>query len=271
VKTRLVVAMTAVMVAAAVSVWAAGAVRLRVNVKPGESWTYRVTVQNSGTIAGPQGTQPMNSTMAMTYRMVVEKKLPNGEYRMKVVPSSQTMSMNGQTMRHAQPEQLRPMSFILSPTGKTRPLGDVGGPEAASMTNIMSAVFPDKPVKVGDTWKMTQDLPMGGGGKVTVTSTNRLVALTGNTAKVETKFSAPLSGGPPGSQGRGMTGTMEGTITSELMLPSGMMKSASGQIRMKSKMTVPGPPSGQGGPPKPQTMNMDMRVSVKSVLVRSGK
>lgn len=264
-KSRLAFGMTAVMMAAAVSLWAAGAVRLRVNVKPGQAWTYKVTIQNSGTIRGPQGSQPMSSTMAMTYRMVVEKKLPNGEYRVKVVPSSQTMSVNGQAMRQATPEQLKPMSFVLSSTGKTRPLTEVGGPEAASMTNIMSAVFPDKPVKVGDTWKTTQELPTGPGSKVTVTSTNRLVALAGDTAKVETKFIAPLT--QPGR----MTGTMQGTITSELMVSSGMMKSASGQIRMRSKMTVPGPPSGQGAPPKPQTMDMDMRVTVRSVLVRSGK
>ncbi|MGQ9523442.1 MAG: DUF6263 family protein [Armatimonadota bacterium] len=269
-KIRLAAVITAAMLAAAVSVLAAGAVRLRVNVKPGDAWTYKVTVRNTGTMKGPQGTQPMNSTMAMTYRMVVEKKLPNGDYRAKFVPSSQTMSLNGRQTMKAQPEQLKPISFILSPTGKTRPLGEVGGPETASMTNIMSAVFPDKPVKVGDTWKTTQELPMGGGGNVKVTSTNRLVALSGNLAKVQTRFAAPISGDGHGGQGR-MSGTMEGTITSELMLPSGMMKSASGQLRMRSKMTVPGPPPQQGGSPKPQTINIDMTISVSSVLVRSGK
>jgi len=264
---RLYVFVAIAVVALSGAVLAANEVRLRINAKPGDSWVYKVTVNNEGVMKSAQGAQPMRTAMTMTYRMTVQKKLPNGDYVIKAQPSVPKMTANGREMSTGQQGTPKAITYILSPNGRIRS-AEGGGAEMTSVGDLMAAGFPSKPVKVGETWKVEKEISVSGGPKMKVTSQNKLVALTGKTAKVLTTFSTPIESESGGSK---MKGTMQGAVTSELLLSSGMVKTADGKLKMKARMTMPQPPSGQqAGPRGPSSMDMEMNISLKVAMV-SGK
>jgi len=245
--------------------YAAGAVQLRVSAKPGDTWSYRTTVTTNQTVHTPQGQQPMKATMELSYRVVAKKRLPNGDMQMVMEPGIPTMTMNGQKMPYGQNQtKPKPVPLVMSPNGKLRPATANGSDQLAAMTSISGGLLPSKPVKVGDTWKLTQDLPVGG-SKLRVTSTSKLISIKGGTAMISTAFSAPF---PNQQNGPQMKGTIRGTVVQGVSLATGMQRSAVGDISGNGTMVVPAPPAQPGQPAgKPQTIKLDMRIHTATRMV----
>ncbi len=119
------------------------------------------------------------------------------------------------------------------------------------------AIYPDKPVKPGDTW--TKTINMNTSGMIMkADNTYTLESVTGDNAKI--KVSSKLGSGGDSTAVAGvqmnMSGTMDGDMTYDI--PTGMP--AAGDLNMKMSMKVKA-----GSQEVPVTMDMKMTITGKKM------
>lgn len=221
--------------------WPASSARLLVKLAPGEVWTYRISMQMDGTVEA-QGQQQFTSYMTLLYRMAVQKRLPNGEFLVKVTVGDVKVSTPGQALPFA-PTQAISKMLLISPNGRQRalsPTGASGGPlQTDSFGNMAAVVLPARPVAVGDTWSFTQTVPLGPGQSFAIAANTKVVSLTSKAARLRTSLSAPFSIADQASSGIQIRGEMAGDLAQDLLLASGMPSLAGGIITMNVEMAKP--------------------------------
>jgi uncharacterized protein DUF6263 len=112
-------------------------------------------------------------------------------------------------------------------------------------------MYPDKPVKPGDTWTNTIDIN-NQGMQMKMDNTYTLESVSGNTANVKTdsKISSP------GANSMGITGTMTGNMKFDI--PTGLP--VDGNLDMNMRMTM-----NTGGQVVPMNTDINMKITGKKI------
>ncbi len=155
-------------------------VRLRFDYREGDTLRYEYAAHGSYTVPDTAGGPPARHTYdrAMRIQEVAEDVTPSGEYRLAV-----TYYVTPDSGAPRTP----PVTIHLGMTSQGRIL-DVSGVETArpifgdidfrSYFEQAQPVFPDRPLKVGDSWTQEVKVVAPGAEPVTTTSTYVLRALT---------------------------------------------------------------------------------------------
>ncbi len=148
-----------------------------------------------------------------------------------------------------------------------RVMTSINVPDAGSMAAGMSStvtdenfkqniqqsfgMYPDKPVKPGDTWTNTMDMN-NQGMQMKIDNTYTLKSVSGNTAniKIDSKISSP------GANSMGITGTMTGTMKFDI--PTGLPMD--GNLDMSMSMTM-----NTGGQVVPMNTDINMKITGKKI------
>lgn len=152
-----------------------GGAVLRYKFTAGELLRYnlKMLMNMSMNISGQAKTFPMTTTGV--YRMRTVKVLPNGDAEIRAAAESMKCCMNGQELP-IKASQLPVVSAVMSPRGEWRDVkiegGDamMNGNPLGGMSGMQSTspVFPEKGLKVGDSWTQEMPFPGGNGGKISM-------------------------------------------------------------------------------------------------------
>lgn len=128
-----------------------------------------------------------------------------------------------------------------------------------SMMQQSLNIYPDKPVKTGDTWTKVMTINMGPIG-MKIDNTYKLVSVTGGTAKVEVNSKISSNGG---SMKEGvqeikidLTGDSKGSM--DIDVASGLVTDSKIKQNIKGNMSVTGMPT-----PIPMTITSDTHITGK--------
>jgi hypothetical protein len=231
-------------------------VSLAFKYAPGDVLEYDVTVTGSGGLRAPDGEfSPAgiqgNLRLSMTVAEVrsdgnarVQLRIPRAEFQMSIAQDRASLSFeNGRLRWFANGREQSPpdadlsqvplisvpLEFIAAPTGQIVDIilpnvpamanmqQMIPGLEAPQMQNLGDPIFPDSPVRVGETWrKYSQVAPLGPALPVTVSSSRTLdsvsneggIELARISGYTEARFRAnslPLPMGMGAGEGGGMT------------------------------------------------------------------
>lgn len=246
---------------------------LKFNLKPGTAYTYDMDVMQNIEAAGTTSTNNLYSKYTFNVKEATE-----GNSKMEVVYDLMRMEVKsmGKTIKMSSEDQEtesqafrdmvnKPFSMTVSPQGK---VVSIDGWESIDKNGAMKAddlkqsmetslnIFPDKPVKVGDSWKKEASMTMQM-FKLNMSSTYTLTEVKGNTATISMDSDIKMAqDNQAASNGMNMDlkGTQKGKIDVELN--TGMTLSGTITQEIKGEMQVQG---------------QKMPMSIKSDIKISGK
>ena len=254
---------------------------LRRVVKAGEVQAYRVVMDASGEIIPQGATTGMNFDMQMTmgYQEKVTAVDENGTFNTNMQFTSMKVTVMGNEM--PMPDDLKkavillktdPRGRVLEAKGLDQVASQMQSPVAAGMPGASTAVFPEEPLKVGDTW--TTEVPMPQDKSIILKSVHRLKSVTEGkgvligTIQTDIEFptEALTKSMPAGMPVSTTDGSMKMTMLSRYDMNTGVMLGGSGDMimNMKMKMAMPTGPD-QSAPPTEMAMNMTYRINITKV------
>lgn len=214
-----------------------GEIELKLNLKKGSLYDMKM-VLNSQTEMNMMG-QTVNSNTVMEMGMDYEVKdvLANGNYVVRTTYKTIKMSGDAMGMKYeydSQTDKATGMQAEQMAAGMKKMLGEyaememdklgkvvkstmspgLSGPDGkgkGGMENMSYSVFPDKKIKVGDTWESDIDQKMGN-SEVIVKTKFKLVSVSNGIAEISMDGTLELK---PGTEGK-ITGTQKGTSKVEL-------------------------------------------------------
>jgi hypothetical protein len=254
-------------------------VTLRINPRAGDTLYTRFeqTVEMSGTthVGSTDTTMTMKSTLLLLSHLIVDSSDSTGATVTAVTDSVRLDSWRmgqpvpSETARRAM--QGKSIQLQIAPNGSATVIDapDELTSDVRAAVSAMPSTLPDRPMKVGSTWKQTTAIPVSastGGGQgasgraATLTASYRLDSLSrdGNIAYISMRgvlqrdsTAAPLS--------RGLRVTSNGTITGSLRVDRkrGWWASSDATITLESILT-PSPDS-----PRTRPMRVLTRIEQK--------
>ncbi|OJV52529.1 MAG: hypothetical protein BGO31_07725 [Bacteroidetes bacterium 43-16] len=245
-----------------------GSHNLKFNLKPGTAYSYDMDVLQKIEAAGTTSTNNLYSKYTFNVKEATE-----GNAKMEVVYDLMRMEVKsaGNTMKMSSEDQTpesqafrdmvnKPFSMIVSPEGK---VVSIEGWESIDKTGTMKSedlkqtmetslnIFPDKPVKVGDTWKKDMNTTMQM-FKMNISSTYTLTEVKDNVATISLNSDISMLQGDAPSNGMDMNmkGTQKGKM--EVDINTGMTLSGTITQDIKGEMKAQG-----------QTMPMSITSDIK--------
>lgn len=230
---------------------------LKFNLKPGAAYLYDMDVMQNVEAAGNASTNNLYSKYTFNVKEAAE-----GNSKIEVVYDLMRMEMKsmGNTIKMSSEDQTpeaqgfrdmvnKPFSMTVSPEGK---VVSIEGWESIEKNGAMKSedlkqsmetslnIFPDKAVKVGDTWKKDAAMSMQM-FKMNISSTYTLTEVKGNIATI-TMDSEIKMGQDNNTQTNGMTMEMKGTQKGKMdvELNTGMTLTGSITQDIKGEMQVQG-------------------------------
>lgn len=230
---------------------------LKFNLKPGAAYIYDMDVMQNVEAAGNTSTNNLYSKYTFNVKEAAE-----GNSKIEVVYDLMRMEMKsmGNTIKMSSEDQTpeaqgfrdmvnKPFSMTVSPAGKVI---SIDGWESIEKSGAMKSedlkqsmetslnIFPDKAVKVGDTWKKDAAMSMQM-FKMNISSTYTLTEVKGNIATI-TMDSEIKMGQDNNSQTNGMTMEMKGTQKGKMdvELNTGMTLTGNITQDIKGEMQVQG-------------------------------
>ncbi len=230
---------------------------LKFNLKPGAAYTYDMDVMQDVEAAGNTSTNNLYSKYTFNVKEAAE-----GNSKIEVVYDLMRMEMKsmGNTIKMSSEDQTpeaqgfrdmvnKPFSMTVSPEGK---VVSIEGWESIEKNGAMKSedlkqsmetslnIFPDKAVKVGDTWKKDAAMSMQM-FKMNISSTYTLTEVKGNIATI-TMDSEIKMGQDNNTQANGMTMEMKGTQKGKMdvELNTGMTLTGNITQDIKGEMQVQG-------------------------------
>jgi len=194
-----------------------GEYTLKFAPKQGDKVSYEMVIDASGMKMG------MGMTMAC-------EKVEGEKYT--VVSTFDSMTMNGKEAPGGDAMKKMKVTAVMDSHGKTLSSTVEGGAPGAQAPEVSGTAFPEKPVKVGDTWDGTTKM-----SGIEVKAHYKLAKVDGNTATLETT----MEGLPNGM-------TTDGPSITEIDMTTGFPTSVTSKFKMKN------PADG-----KEMTMSMEMK------------
>lgn len=215
---------------------------LRMTPKVGVTYKVRSVISGDGTIMTQQNAQPMPFTMqmSMSLKQSILSADVEGNTNIKLLfenlnitangspvntPLAQDISMLIKVNKLGVPVQASGMESLT----KLMPNGNVQGFMNSLMGQSGVSAYPEKAVKVGESWETAINVPNTSSSKILATSTLEAVDDMGGKkiARIASKFSIDirsLAGMAPASlpAGLDMTGTITGNSSSNVDLATGM-------------------------------------------------
>ena len=253
---------------------------LRYKFSPGQTLRYKLTVDSTGTLRMATGTtMPLKQHMEMTMRQsVTDVRASDGAATLSLGLEAVSGTMNGQALppQATQAMQKDLGTMVLSPTGKVlsfqaqAPQGGLAMPgmDMKSMAQGRT-VFPDGPVKVGDTWKSAITSEAVG---MTMHTVSRLKSLDTSGGGSVAAIGQGISGtfdmtppvpkaapGDPAAPTTTITGTMTGSDTLKFDAAAGAVDGETSAMQML--LTIANhPPAAAGTPPPPTLTKLRMHI-----------
>lgn len=246
---------------------------LKFNLKPGTAYTYDMDVMQNIEAAGTTSTNNLYSKYTFNV-----KEASGGDSKMEVVYDLMRMEVKsmGKTIKMSSEDQTtesqafrdmvnKPFSMTVSPQGKVI---SIDGWEGIDKNGAMKAddlkqsmetslnIFPDKPVKVGDTWKKEASMTMQM-FKLNMSSTYTLTEVKGNTATISMESDIKM-GQDNKAAANGMNMDLKGTQKGKIDVELNTGMSLSGTITQEIKGEM-------------QVQGQKMPMSIKSDIKISGK
>lgn len=230
---------------------------LKFNLKPGAAYIYDMDVMQNVEAAGNSSTNNLYSKYTFNVKEAAE-----GNSKIEAVYDLMRMEMKsmGKTIKMSSEDQTpeaqgfrdmvnKPFSMTVSPEGK---VVSIDGWESIEKSGAMKSedlkqsmetslnIFPDKAVKVGDTWKKDAAMSMQM-FKMNISSTYTLTEVKGNIATI-TMDSEIKMGQDNNTQTNGMTMEMNGTQKGKMdvELNTGMTLTGNITQDIKGEMQVQG-------------------------------
>lgn len=214
---------------------------LRLAPKVGSAYRVKSVIAGQGTIMTKDNLQPqpfdVQMTMSMRQNVINVDADKNTEF--KYTFEGLSITANGSPVSippassYTMQFKMNPMGALVSGSGiesvqKLMPNANIQN----FMNNLMGqsglSVYPEKPVKAGDSWQSAVIMPSTANGKVTATNILESVDDSGDKkiARINTKFvvdlTKSLSEAASLPQGLNLTGTLTGNSTSSVDLATGM-------------------------------------------------
>lgn len=239
-------------------------VTLRYHFKPGRMLKYKTMITGAGEMAGPMG-QPMRMVIESTSvaKHEVVDVAPDGTatLEMQITEGNMKMTMGGQEQKMPLPTEKQ--TFRITPRGKVIPEKEkAGAPEGLGaqfdFSDIMGAMeFPEKDLKIGDTWSGEATLNTGVLGQVSFKFTQRLKAVKNwkgrDCAVIDFTFEAPMKMAESTMAG---SGKMAGSGTLYFDVKNGVDVQMAGQVVQVMMMTAS---MGEQKIDMKQTMKINMK------------
>jgi hypothetical protein len=242
----------------AASVWAQdapkGPVKLEINLKAGQSRTFRVVNETVLTTSLP-GSEPKKTTTKSTgtFELTVESINPDGSYAVRVRTLKQALSVNGKDVIAPDGSDAE-VKATLSRDGRFRdatgkPKQKEGAPAPMDGEDLLSTVFdkeaalPSQPLAVGDTWKDKVESPVDE-TQPKLTVNNKLVALeVVDAVPVARVLRVICEAVPSPSQEPGVTvtGKMEGGGLATMDLGTGLISEERDALRLTMDVEAQNP------------------------------
>jgi hypothetical protein len=257
----------------------AGPVTLRYKFTVGQVHRYQFGMETNGTmLTGQSGAGiPLDTTMKMVMSQTVQSIRPaDGAATILAQIDSMQMFQNGKeiALPSAQQAQMKkPSTIVMLPSGKTLS-ADIPSLDSTSMPGMdvskgmftSTALLPDGPVKVGDTWTGAVATAMAG------VQSNFISVITGLDSKNGVSM-ATISQKQMGkihmtmSKGMPMTMTMAGTVTGDgtqiFDTDAGAVQSMTSTAATAMTMTFGKMANGTAPPAgMPQSMKMQMQTKL---------
>lgn len=258
---------------------AARAVTLRFKFTPGQVHRYKLSASAVSTMSGlPEADTPTTTTVQIVVKQTVNS--------VRASDGAATITTSIESMRLTADGKNRPIPAahlaalkratieVMLPTGKVLSVKKPGTPatinpgtnSSTSLGSMISAAFPDGPLKAGDTWKDTVPVPESKGSTLTLHST--LASLTGDgdaaRANINQKISGPMLIDP--SQGATpdlkVAATVNETITIVFNTAQGLVQSLTSDTSVDMTFnTKPGQ-----APPSKKPAGIKMRLHRKTTM-----
>ncbi len=246
---------------------------LKFNLKPGTAYTYDMDVMQNVEAAGTNSTNNLYSKYTFNV-----KEAAAGNSKIEVIYDLMRMEMKsmGNTVKMSSEDQTpasegfrnmvnKPFSMTVSPEGKVvsidgwENIDKSGAMKAEDLKQSMETslnIFPNKAVKVGDTWKKDAAMSMQM-FKMNISSTYTLTEVKGNTATISMDSEIKM-GQDNNTESNGMKMEMKGTQKGkmEVELSTGMTLSGNITQDIKGEM---------------QAQGQKMPMSIKSEIKITGK
>lgn len=230
---------------------------LRMAPKVGVTYKIRSVIDGEGTIMTQQNAQPMpfSMQMSMSLRQNIVSVDADSNSQIKLIFDSLTITANGSPV-NTPPAQDISMQLKVNKLGvpiaasgmesltKLMPNGNVQGFMNSLMGQSGVSAYPEKAVKVGESWETAINVPNTTSSKILAKSTLEAVDDMGGKkiARIATKFSIDIrnfSGMAPANlpEGLDLTGTLTGTSNSNVDLATGMTLDSSLDLNTEINVT----------------------------------
>lgn len=246
---------------------------LKFNLKPGTTYNYDMDVKQNVEAAGNSSTNNLYSKYTFNVKEGAE-----GNSKMEVIYDVMRTEMKsmGNTIKMSSEDQTpesqgfrdmvnKPFTMTVSPEGKVvsidgwENIDKNGAMKAEDLKQSMETslnIFPNKTVKVGDTWKKDAAMSMQM-FKMNISSTYTLTEVKGNTATI-TMDSEIKMGQDGNAQSNGMTMDLKGTQKGKIDVELSTGMTLSGNITQDIKGEM-------------QAQGQKMPMSIKSEIKITGK
>ena len=222
-----------------------GPVRLEINLKEGQTRTFKIVSDTVLTTTLP-GIEPKQTTTKSsgTFELVVDAVNPDGTYAVKVRTVKQALSVNG-TDTPAPDGADAEVKATLTRDGRFRDVSGTpklkdGAPSPMTGEDFLNTVFdkeaalPTHPLAVGETWKDKVESPVDN-SQPKLTVNNKLVALdlmdATPVARVLRIICEPIQNPSP-EPGVTVSGKMEGGGLATMELASGLVADERDTLRL---------------------------------------
>jgi len=246
---------------------------LKFNLKPGTTYSYDMDVKQNVEAAGTSSTNNLYSKYTFNVKEAAE-----GNSKMEVIYDLMRMEMKsmGNTVKMSSEDQTpesqgfrdmvnKPFSMTVSPEGKVvsidgwENIDKSGAMKSDDLKQSMETslnIFPNKAVKVGDTWKKDAAMSMQM-FKMNISSTYTLTEVKGNVATISMDSEIKM-GQDNSAQSNGMTMDMKGTQKGKMDVELSTGMTLSGNITQDIKGEM-------------QAQGQKMPMSIKSEIKITGK
>lgn len=240
---------------------AGDAIELKLNVKSGDQFTYEMTTTQKMTQSLMGKKIDLNQEMIFTFDYTVKSQSANEtnlEATYKRIRMKQHSDMGDMEVDSDQPDKASPMyKELLNLKGKTfgitlndkgevtkvSGMDQLGGNSMSdsslrSMLEMSFKLYPDHPVKPGDTWKNDFQSDLGGIMKMKLANTYELIQVKEGIAEIKTNSVISSEKGNNDKVEMNLSGTQSGIMRIEVK--SGMLKDSKLKQKLSGKMKASG-------------------------------
>lgn len=251
----------------------AAGVTLRYKFTPGQTRTYKFSMDSDGMLTGGPNGQgfPIQQHMDAILRQTVKDvRASDGAATVQVGYDTLTMTMNGQALPAQNTDAMKQVgTLVMLPTGKILSFtsaNTAGAGPFGNMNNMFqnmnTSTFPDGPVKADDKWDGTMALAAMG---LKATASNTVVSVDTHTAHYTTVLKGTMDSGaaPPTSNAPALpltiAGTLDGASDQTFDVAAGALTTQTGTVNLDLTMS---PKAAQGAAaPAMGPMKLKMKVT----------